>query len=74
MAAIRERTKADGTRVFQVQVRMTGFPARSASFRTQRAADRWAKVTEASMIEGKHFRNVEARLRTLGDAIAKVIQ
>jgi len=33
MAAIRERRKADGTTVFHVQVRLSGFPARTASFR-----------------------------------------
>ena len=47
MASIRERTKQDGTKVFHVQVRMTGYPARTASFSTERAAKRWAKVIEA---------------------------
>ena len=61
--------KADGRRVFHVQVRMSGFPARTASFPTRRQAERWAKTVEAAMIEGKHFRSVEARRRTLGEAI-----
>jgi len=36
MPTIRERAKADGTRIFHVQVRMSGFPARTASFPTRR--------------------------------------
>lgn len=64
MAAIRERGGK-----FHVQVRMSGFPARTASFPTRRLAERWAKTIEAEMIEGRHFRNVEARRRTLADAI-----
>lgn len=69
MASIRERKKTDGTAIFNVQVRMNGFPARTASFPTKRAAERWGKTVEAEMIEGRHFRNVEARRRTLADAI-----
>jgi len=74
MAAIRERQRKDGTKVFSVQVRMQGYPARSASFRTRRAAERWAKTIEAEMIEGKHFRSAEARRRTLGDAIDRYLE
>jgi integrase len=48
---------------------MAGYPARTASFPTQRLAERWAKTIEAEMIEGRHFRNVEARRRTLAEAI-----
>jgi integrase len=69
VATIRERKKAGGTRVFHAQVRMAGFPARTASFRTRRQAERWATMVEAEMIEGKHFRSVEARRRTLADAV-----
>ena len=74
MPAIRERTKKNGTRVFHVQVRMAGYPARTASFPTERLAERWAKTVEAEMIEGKHFRSVEARRRTLGEAIDRYLE
>ena len=47
--------------MFHVQVRMAGYPARTASFKTRRLAERWAKTLEAEMIEGKHFRSAEAR-------------
>jgi hypothetical protein len=69
MATIRERKKGDGSAVFHTQVRMSGFPSRTASFPARRLAERWAKTIEAEMIEGKHFRNVEARRRTVEDAI-----
>lgn len=74
MATIRERAKADGTRAFHVQVRMAGFPARTASFSAKRQAERWAKTIEAEMIEGRHFRSVEARRRTLADAIDRYLE
>ncbi len=68
MANIRERRRG-GKPVYQAQVRMAGFPARTATFPNRRMAERWAKTVEAEMIEGKHFRSVEARRRTLADAI-----
>ena len=74
MATIRERAKADGTRAFHVQVRMAGFPARTASFPSKRHAERWAKTVEAEMIEGRHFRSAEARRRTLADAIDRYLE
>lgn len=73
MATIRERHKSGGIRVFNVQVRMAGFPARSASFPTRRLAERWAKTIEAEMIEGRHFRNTEARRRSIGAAIDRYL-
>jgi integrase len=68
MAAIRERGGK-----FHAQVRMAGYPARTQSFPTRRLAERWAKTVEAEMIEGRAFRNVEARRRTLGEAIDRYI-
>ncbi len=69
MPSIRER----GGR-YHVQVRISGFPARTASFKSKRLAERWATTIEASMIEGKHFRGVEARRRTLGEAITRYLE
>ena len=73
MPTIRERAKGDGMRIFHVQVRMSGFPARTASFPTRRQAERWAKTVEAEMIEGRHFRGTEARRRTVAAAIDRYI-
>ena len=68
MANIRERQRGDKP-VFQAQIRMAGYPSRTGTFPTRRMAERWAKTVEAEMIEGKHFKNVEARRRTLAEAI-----
>jgi hypothetical protein len=73
MAAIRERVREDGARTFHVQVRMRGFPARTATFPNRRQAERWAKTVEAEMIEGRHFRNAEARRRTLAETIDRYV-
>jgi integrase len=69
MPTIRER----GGR-YHAQVRIAGFPARTESFKTKRMAERWATTIEAQMIEGKHFRGVEARRRTLGEAIKRYLE
>ena len=74
MATIRERAKGDGTRAFHVQVRMAGYPSRTASFSSKRQAERWAKTVEAEMIEGRHFRSAEARRRTLAEAIDRYLE
>ncbi len=74
VAAIRERRKADGTSVFHVQVRLSGFPARTASFRTKAAARKWATTVEAEMIEGKHFRSTESRRRSVAEAIDRYLK
>src|ERR1700684_4420600 len=73
MPTIRERLARDGKKAFHVQVRMTGFPARTASFTTRRGAARWAKTIEAEMIEGRHFRSAEARRRTVAQAINRYV-
>ena len=59
---------------FHVQVRMLGYPTRTASFTTKRQAERWAKTVEAEMIEGRHFRTPEARRRSLGEAVDRYIR
>lgn len=74
MATIRERKTKDKRSIFHVQIRMAGYPARTASFPTRRQAERWGKTVEADMIEGRHFRNVEARRRTLADAIDRYVE
>jgi integrase len=73
MPTIRERFAADRTKAFHVQVRMSGFPSRTASFPTRRAAERWAKTIEAEMIEGRHFRTAESRRRTVAQAIERYL-
>jgi integrase len=60
--------------VYHVQVRVAGYPSRTASFRSRVTAKKWAATIEAEMIEGRHFRHVEARRRTLADAIDRYIR
>ncbi len=72
MATIRERIRR-GKTVFHVQVRMTGFPARTKSLPTRRLAVRWATKIEAQMIEGRHFRDPQARNRTLAETIDRYV-
>lgn len=74
MATIRERQRKDGTKTYHVQVRIAGYPARTETFSTRPKAERWAKTVEAEMIDGRHFRNVEARRRTVGEAIDRYIE
>jgi len=66
MPTIRERAGK-----FHVQVRMHGFPSRTASFTTRRLAERWATTVEAEMIEGRHFKSSVGRRRTVSEAAIK---
>ena len=56
---------------FHAQVRMCGYPTRTASFPTRRLAERWAKTVEAEMIEGRHFRSSVGRHRTVNEAAVR---
>jgi integrase len=74
MATVTKRKNADGTVSYKVQVRVQGFPARTASHKTERAAKRWASTIEASMHEGRHFRGANGRSHTIGNAIERYLQ
>ena len=74
MATIRPRKNKDGSTSFHVMVRMTGYPTSTKTFSTRRLAQRWATKTEASMIEGRHFKEAAAGRRTLGEAIDRYMQ
>jgi integrase len=69
MATIRERFRKDGKPVYNVQVRVDGYPSQTRSFPSKTAAQRWAKVEEAKIIEGRAIRGAEAHRRTLSEAI-----
>ena len=69
MATINERTTVDGKTAYQVRIRMSGYPEQSATFKTKTAAKKWAKVTEAAIIEGRHFSSQKSKRRTLTEAI-----
>jgi len=69
MATIRARERQDGGTVYQVQVRLRGYPTQTASFARKTDAKDWAQRTESAIREGRHFKNREARRHTLHDAL-----
>lgn len=73
MATITERTGANGKTAYRVRIRMSGYPDQSATFSSKTAAKKWAKVTEAAIIEGRHFSSQKAKRRTLAAAIDRYL-
>jgi hypothetical protein len=74
VATIRPRKKQDGSTSYHVMVRLTGFPTRTASLPTRRAAKRWAATIEGEMVEGRHFKDAAARRRTVAEAIDRYLE
>lgn len=71
MATFRTRTAKDGTTSVHTQVRLAGFPPRSASLPNMREAKKWAATIEAEMHEGRHYKDAMGRKRALAEAIKK---
>lgn len=69
MATITERTAADGTKSYRVEVRLKGHPPQRATFDRKTDAKRWASQTETAIREGRHFGTTEAKRHTLADLI-----
>ena len=74
MGTIRKFERQKGRVVYNAQVRLKGHPKVSASFRRKTDAEKWIKVTEAAMLEGRHFKTVEARNRTFNDLAARYLE
>ena len=74
MATIEQRTGQDGAIVYRVKVRRKGYPTQTATFARRTDARTWAQVTEAAMLEGRHFTTTEAKRRTLSEAIARYLR
>lgn len=68
MATIVKRT-AKGETVYQVRVRMKGYPPQSATFTRKTDADKWASQTETQLRERRYFKTSEARRHTLAELI-----
>ena len=47
MASITKRKNSDGTRSWVAQVRVSGYPGQTRSFRTRLEAEVWSSQTEA---------------------------
>ena len=69
-------TKYNGKRgvSYEARVRLKGFPRVQATFKRVTDAKRWIQQTEAAMREGRHFKTVEARRRTLGDLVTRYLE
>jgi hypothetical protein len=69
MATIVRRTSKTGQTSYRVQVRRKGAPPRSATFAKLSDARKWVQVTEAAILEGRHFTTIEAKRHTVSDMI-----
>lgn len=74
MAAIETRRNADGTIGYRAKVRLKGFPSQSATFERKTDAKEWAKQTESSMRQGRHFKTAEAKKHTVGELIDRYLR
>jgi integrase len=73
MATIVQRPGKNGQQVYRVQVRRKGAPTLSATFTKLSDARKWVQVTEAAILEGRHFKAAEAKRHTLADLIERYI-
>ncbi len=74
MATIETRRNTDGTTGYRAKVRLKGFPSESATFERKTDAKEWAKQTEASMRQGRHFKTAEAKKHTVGELIDRYLR
>lgn len=74
MASIVVRTAQDGSKTFQVKVRLRGYPTQSATFDRKTDATRWAAQTESAIREGRHFKTSTAKKHTLTQLIDRYIR
>jgi integrase len=74
MATIETRRSADGTIGYRAKVRLKGFPSESATFERKTDAKEWAKQTETSMRQGRHFKTAEAKKHTVGEFIDRYLR
>ncbi|MCB1136853.1 MAG: site-specific integrase [Chlamydiia bacterium] len=73
MGSIRELKKKDGSRSYHAEVRVKGAAPQRATFRNKSLAKKWIQDTESAIRDGRHFRTNEARRRTLGELIERLI-
>lgn len=72
MAVIDERISKKGKKTFRARIRLRGYADQSATFNTKTAAQKWIKVTEAAIIEGRHG-SQQAKHHTLAEAIDRYL-
>ena len=69
MATIIKRPGKNGQLSYRAQVRRKGAPPLSATFTKLSDARKWIQITEAGILEGRHFKTTEAKKHTLSDLI-----
>lgn len=74
MASIEKRVSGDGSKSYRVKVRLKGYPTQTATFERLTDAKKWAKVTEAAIHEGRHFKTAQAKRHTAEEMIQKYIK
>ena len=74
MATIRERLRKDGSKVFQVQIRLRGQRPTTMTFKRKTDAQKWIQNTESAIREGRYFKKSESRRHTVGELIDRYIE
>lgn len=74
MANIEKRKSKNGTISYRAKVRIKGFPSQSATFDRKSDAKEWSQSIEASMREGRYFKNRESKKHTLSEIIDRYIE
>ena len=69
MAYIEERTDSKGAKHYRVQIKLKGYPAQNATFKSKTKAKRWAEHTESAIRDGRHFKTMESKKHTVGEMI-----
>jgi site-specific recombinase XerD len=71
MATIERRTGKDNHLVYRAKVRRKGHPPQTATFTRRSDALKWIQITEAAILEGRHFKTAVAKRHTLTDLIER---
>src|SRR5437762_3796436 len=73
MATIVRRPGKDGQLSYRAQVRRKGASSLSATFTKLSDAKKWIQITEAAILEGRHFKTAEAKRHTLAEMVDRYI-
>ncbi len=73
MASIRERHLADGTKTYQVQLRLRGKKPIAATFRRKTDAIKWIQQTESAIREGRFFPSAYSKRKTVSEMIDRFL-
>lgn len=74
MATIIRRTGKSGQLSFRAQVRRKGARPLSATFTKLSDTRKWIQITEAGILEGRHFKVVEAKRHTLAEMVDRYVE